>query len=271
MNYAIGDIQGCSQEFADLLDLINFDPSADKLWLVGDLVNRGPDSLGVLRMVKNLGDAAITVLGNHDLHLLMVAAGCAKHHHSDTLHDILDAPDREELLTWLRYRPLMHAAGDYAMVHAGLLPQWDIAMARKLAAEVEAELQGPNHYSFFTHLYGNKPSRWNDSLEGYDRWRVIVNAMTRMRFCSSDGKMEFSSKGNLPPAGFLPWFDVDGRASAQSTLIVGHWSALGLLLRSNLAALDTGCLWGGSLTALRLEDREVVQLQCKGWAELKLD
>jgi bis(5'-nucleosyl)-tetraphosphatase (symmetrical) len=262
--YAIGDLQGCYKEFRQLLDLLAFDAAADKLWLVGDIVNRGPDSLILLRFIKALGDAAVMVLGNHDLHLLMVAEGCARLHRSDTLQEILAAPDRDELLYWLRQQRLLHVEGDYVMVHAGLLPAWSVAQAASLAQEVEAALRGNEFHEFFSHMYGNQPDRWDGSLAGYDRLRVVTNAMTRMRVCTPDGKMNFAYKGRVQdiPAGYLPWFETPLRASREATVICGHWSALDLQIRDNLIALDTGCLWGGSLTAVRLEDREVFQVPC---------
>ena len=264
--FAIGDLQGCYREFKELLDLIHFDPAKDKVWLVGDIVNRGLDSLSVLRFVKELAlkDSLIMVLGNHDLHLLMVAAGCARLHRNDTLQDILDAPDKDELLHWLRQQKLLHVDGNYVMVHAGLLPSWTIAQASLLANLVETTLRGRNFNELCSHMYGNWPDHWEDSLEGYERLRVIINAMTRMRVCTPHGKMDFAHKGlvkDIPP-GYLPWFDVPDRASREATIICGHWSALGLEIRSNLIALDTGCLWGGSLTAVRLEDRKVFQTAC---------
>ena len=262
--YAIGDLQGCYKEFRQLLDLLGFDSAADKLWLVGDIVNRGPDSLILLRFVRAMGDAAVMVLGNHDLHLLMVAEGCAKLHRSDTLQDILAAHDRDELFYWLRQQRLLHIEGDYVMVHAGLLPAWSVAQAALLAQEVEAALRGNNFRKFFSHMYGNQPDRWDDSLAGYDRLRVVTNAMTRMRVCTPDGKMNFAYKGQVQdiPAGYLPWFETPDRSSREATVICGHWSALDLQVRDNLIALDTGCLWGGSLTAVRLEDRKVFQVPC---------
>lgn len=263
--YAVGDIQGCFDSFRRLLDLCRFDPTADRLWLVGDLVNRGPRSLETLRFVRGLGDAAVTVLGNHDLYLLMVAEGGAKYRgKDDTLQDIFDAPDCAELLDWLRRQRLCHTEGDYCLVHAGLLPQWTAARARELAAEVEAALQGPQFREFILNLWGSEPASWSEDLTGWARLRVIVNAMTRMRFCTPDGVMEFHTKGEVVngPAGHLPWFEVPGRCSAGAVLVTGHWSALGLKLLPNLLALDSGCLWGGHLTALRLEDRQVFQVDC---------
>ena len=262
--YAVGDIQGCGIEFRQLLEQIHFNPAADTLWLVGDLVNRGPDSLGVLRLVKSLGDRAITVLGNHDLHLLAVAEGVAELQRSDTLDEILGAPDRDELLTWLRMQRLLHVEGDWAMVHAGLLPQWSVAQARVLAGEVESALRGKHAHDFLKQMYGNHPDNWRNDLSGYKRLRVIINALTRMRVCSAAGTMEFKFKGeegDIPPD-LLPWFDVPGRASATSTIVCGHWSALGLKLTRNVIALDSGCLWGGALSAIRLEDRKLFQVPC---------
>lgn len=262
--YAIGDLQGCFEPLRRLLDHIGFDPARDHLWFVGDLVNRGPASLDVLRFVRDLGDRAVVTLGNHDLHLLVVAEGFAKRHPDDTLGEILDAPDREELLHWLRTRPLMHVAGDFAMVHAGLLPQWTIARAAGLAAEAEAALAGDGRREFFRHMYGNKPDRWDDRLEGWDRLRVVINAFTRMRICTLDGAMEFRHKGELAdiPDGYLPWFDVPARASLGTTVVFGHWSALGCRTGDGYVSLDSGCLWGRALTALRLDDRRVFQIAC---------
>ncbi len=263
--YAIGDIQGCFDSLSRLLERIDFHCLADKLWFVGDLVNRGPKSLETLRFVKSLDNAAITVLGNHDLYLLMVAEGGAKFRgKDDTLQEILDAPDCDELLDWLRHQPLCYTEDDYCMVHAGLLPQWTAARARKLASEVEIALQGPNFREFILNLWGSEPAGWSDDLSGWPRLRVIVNAMTRMRFCTLDGIMEFKVKGKLAnaPAGHLPWFDLPDRQSRDAVLVTGHWSALGLKVEPNFLALDSGCLWGGHLTAVRLEDRAVFQVPC---------
>ncbi len=263
--YAIGDVQGCAGTLRELLAAFGFERERDRLWFVGDLVNRGPDSLDTLRLVKDLGDAAVTVLGNHDFHLLAVAAGKAKQHRSDTLAAVLAAPDREELLGWLRRRPMLHVRGRWAMVHAGLLPQWNIAQAQRLASEVEAALRGEGWRDFLGQLYGDKPDSWNESLRGIDRLRVIVNAMARMRFCKADGTIEFKTKGETDkaPPGFFPWFDAPGRESRDHTIICGHWSALGLKLRPDLLALDSGCVWGGRLSAVRLEDRRLFQVCCE--------
>jgi len=265
MIYAIGDIQGCYDSLQRLLAACAFDPATDRLWLVGDLVNRGPKSLETLRLIKSLGESAITVLGNHDLYLLMVAEGGAKFRgKDDTLDDVLNAPDREELLDWLRHQSLCHVEGDYCLVHAGLLPQWTAKRARELAREVEARLQGKDYREFVGNLWGSEPDAWSDDLKGWGRLRTIVNAMTRMRFCTRKGVMEFKAKGKLTnaPVGYLPWFDVPGRRSAGSTLITGHWSALGLRITPNHLSLDSGCLWGGHLTAVRLDDRRIFQVDC---------
>ena len=264
--YAIGDIQGCYRELQMLLEKIRFEPTTDRLWLVGDLINRGPQSLEVLRFVKGLGDAAITVLGNHDLHLLMLAEGSSKMREDDTLGPILAAPDRQELLAWLRQQRMMHVENGFALVHAGLLPQWSVKKARALAGEVEAALRATNYRKFLEHMWGSEPAAWDDALEGWKRLRVIVNAMTRMRFCSAEGVMEFRSKGEITsaPPGYMPWFEAPGRKSVDHVLVTGHWSALGLKMTDNLLALDTGCLWGGHLSAVRLEDRAVFQVEsCK--------
>jgi bis(5'-nucleosyl)-tetraphosphatase (symmetrical) len=262
--YAIGDVQGCHDQLLRLLDRIGFEPARDTLWFVGDLVNRGPQSLAVVRFVKGLGSRAITVLGNHDLALLVVAEGIKRAHASDTFHDILDAPDRDELLEWLRHQKMMYADGHYAMVHAGLLPQWSIPRALSLAREVEQALRADGWREFLRHMYGNQPDRWNDALRGFDRLRVITNAMTRLRLCSETGVMEFSHKLGLEnaPRGFLPWYDVPERANRGSPIIFGHWAALGLLVRPDVISLDSGCVWGRKLSALRLEDRQIEQCDC---------
>jgi len=266
--YAIGDVQGCFGALQRLLDRIGFDEQRDRLWFVGDLVNRGPDSLATLRFVHALGDVATVVLGNHDLHLLAVAEGLEKLKRDDTLDDVLAAPDREALLDWLRHLPLVHFEDGYAMVHAGLLPDWSVSHALELGAEVEAALQASSYRSFLAKMYGNRPAQWSEDLAGFDRLRVIVNAMTRLRVCTNDGTMEFSHKGrpaNLPP-GYVPWFQIAGRRSRDTPVIFGHWSALGPLSVPNLFALDTGCLWGRHLTALRLEDRKLFQTSCRARA-----
>jgi bis(5'-nucleosyl)-tetraphosphatase (symmetrical) len=269
--FAIGDLQGCYSEFRQLLDLICFDPAKDRLWLVGDIVNRGPDSLSTLRFAKGLGDAAVMVLGNHDLHLLMVAEGCARLHQNDTLDEILAAPDRSELLDWLRHQKLLHVDDNYLLVHAGLLPAWSVEEASTLAEIVENALRSKHFNKLCLHMYGNQPDRWDEGLEGYERLRVVINAMTRMRVCTPDGKMDFTHKGLVKniPSGYLPWFEVPNRASREATIVCGHWSALGLRIQPNLIALDTGCLWGGALTAVRLEDRKIFQVPCAAAEETK--
>ena len=267
--YAIGDLQGCFDPLQELLSEIGFRESNDRLWFVGDLVNRGPQSLEILRFVKSLDERAVCVLGNHDLHLLMVAEGHAKAHRQDTLETILTARDRGELLTWLRGLPLMHMEDEYAMVHAGLLPSWSVGKALDLARETEQALQGPDWRALMENMYGNQPDHWDDALSGFERLRVIINAMTRMRVCTPDGRMEFSHKGRMEdtPAGYIPWFAVPGRKSADATIVCGHWSAIGLLAQKNLLALDSGCLWGGRLSAVRLEDRRTYQVSCRKLAD----
>jgi bis(5'-nucleosyl)-tetraphosphatase (symmetrical) len=260
--YAIGDVQGCFDELEQLLRVIGFSRE-DRLWFVGDLVNRGPKSLEVLRFVKSLGPRAVTVLGNHDLHLIAQHEGFERARPDDTFSAVLAAPDRGELVDWLRSRPLMHVEGELAMVHAGLVPQWDRARAAALAREVEAALVAPGYREFFAHMYGSRPDRWDDDLGGWDRLRVIVNAMTRLRFCTADGRMEFRAKGREAPAGYLPWYET--RPAQSGLLVCGHWSALGLVLTPHVALLDSGCVWGGALTALRLEDRRVWQVKCRGY------
>ncbi len=262
---AIGDVQGCYDQLMRLLDRAGYDDRRDILWFVGDLVNRGPRSLETLRFVKGLGGRQVTVLGNHDLALLVVAQGIKKPHKGDTFGDVLSAPDRDELLDWLRRQKLMHVERDCAMVHAGLPPQWSVQQALALAREAEQALAGPGHREFLSNMYGNEPARWHDGLEGYDRLRIIINAMTRMRLATAEGTLEFSHKLGLDgmPAGYLPWYDVPARASRDTTIIFGHWAALGLLQRADVICLDSGCVWGRALSALRLEDRRLFQLDCR--------
>jgi bis(5'-nucleosyl)-tetraphosphatase (symmetrical) len=263
--WVIGDLQGCCAPLAQLLEHpeIAGDATA-RYWFAGDLVNRGPDSLGALRRVKSLGDRAVAVLGNHDLHLLAVAAGIRPPGKSDTLHKVLAAPDAQDLIDWLRHRPLAHYERHHLLVHAGVLPCWDTARTLALAAEVEEALRGPDWRVRLEKMYGNRPVQWKDSYHGGKRMRAIINALTRMRMCDAQGHMELSHKG--PPvsdAGLIPWFDVPGRAiAADDTVVFGHWSALGLLLRPDAICLDTGCVWGGQLSALRLHDRRLVQVSC---------
>jgi bis(5'-nucleosyl)-tetraphosphatase (symmetrical) len=234
------------------------------LWFVGDLVNRGPDSLQCLRFVKGLGDGAVTVLGNHDLHLLCVAEGIEKARPRDTLDAILEAPDREALIEWLRHRPMLHVEGRVAMVHAGLLPEWSIPRAQRLAAEVEDALRAPDYRKLLKRMYGDRPARWKEDLEGIERLRVIINAMTRLRVVDAAGAMVLEYKGEPGEASaeWTPWFDVRGRLSADHDIVCGHWSALGLCIRPGLMALDSGCVWGRELTAVRLRDRTVFSVPC---------
>jgi bis(5'-nucleosyl)-tetraphosphatase (symmetrical) len=259
--YVIGDVQGCFASLQSLLETCDFDRSRDQLWFVGDLVNRGPESLKTLRFVHDLGDSAVVVLGNHDLHLLGVWAGHRQVHHSDTLAPILEAPDCDDLMQWHEHGVLM--------VHAGVWPGWTLDEALFHAQELEAALRGPDFEWVFAHLYGSVPAVWSEDLTGADRLRVITNAFTRMRFCRPDGEMEFHHKGRLgsAPPPLVPWFDVPGRKTAGIPIVCGHWSALGLYLREDILSLDTGCLWGGQLTALkfekgRFEDRRIIQETC---------
>jgi len=268
--YAIGDLQGCAHEAGLLLDRLHADAGGDaRILFVGDLINRGPDSLGALRRMKALSESSggrvDALLGNHDLHLLAVAAGVQDTSRSDTLDEILAAPDRDELVAWLRRRPLaMHVDG-HLLVHAGVPPQWDAAQTMALAGEVEAALQGADWVDFLSHMYGNQPDRWDDGLQGIARLRCIVNALTRMRLCWPDGRMDFQHKeSDKGPAGsgLAPWFELPQRRTADVTVVFGHWSALGLVLRPDLIGLDSGCVWGGKLTAVCLDDRTLLQVDC---------
>ncbi len=270
--YLMGDVQGCAQAFERLLDEIAFSPSRDQLVLLGDLVNRGPDSATVLRRVQGLGASARSLLGNHDLHLLGVACGARPPGRHDTLSDVLQAPDRDAMLEWLRHQSMaLHAVigqRDLLMVHAGVLPQWSVQDALARAAEVEAVLRSPRFGDFLPAMYGNTPAQWHDELCGNDRLRVIVNAFTRLRFCSAEGVMEFETKdsADTAPAGYFPWFDVPGRRTQNATIACGHWSTLGWRSRPDLIATDTGCVWGGCLSAVRigqtLQERELIQVKC---------
>lgn len=270
--YAIGDIQGCAGELEALLGHIGFAPGRDELWFVGDLVNRGPRSLEVLRLVRSLGDSAITVLGNHDLHLLARAFGAREHPAAgDTLDEVLAAPDRAGLLQWLLERPLTHydaARGDL-LVHAGLVPQWSAAQALALAQEVQAVLRS-DPQALFTHMYGDGPERWSDALEGPERWRFTVNVLTRLRVCTPDGRVALKMKGPPPRAersAYRPWFELP-RASRDVRVIFGHWSALGYINAHGVIGLDTGCVWGGALTALDLDSaRAPVMIPCAGYQQ----
>jgi bis(5'-nucleosyl)-tetraphosphatase (symmetrical) len=270
--YVIGDLQGCAHEAGLLLERIAADAQAMKearILFVGDLINRGPESLAALRRMKALSESSggriDALLGNHDLHLLAVAAGVQKASRSDTLDEILAAPDREELIAWLRRRPLAMFVDAHLLVHAGVPPQWSAEQTMELAAEVEAVLRGDGWVDFLARMYGNEPDRWDDSLTGIERLRCIVNALTRMRLCWPDGRMDFLHKeSDKGPEGsdLLPWFDVPGRRTAGVTVVFGHWSALGLVLRPNLVGLDSGCVWGGKLTAVCLDDRTLLQVDC---------
>lgn len=266
--YAIGDIQGCYWSLYRLLDLIEFDPEKDRLWLAGDLVSRGPDSLAVLRWAKSLGDRVVSVLGNHDLHLLEAAERIVEPKKDKQLHEILNAPDRDELLTWLRHKPLLYTEDRFALVHAGLLPQWSVEKAMKLADEVHQVLHHGDYLHLLRNMRGDKPNRWRDDLRGMDRLRVIVNAMARMRVITPDGRMRFHYTGDPDsiPMGYLPWDDAPNRKSADKVIICGHWAARGLVMKGNLISLDSGCVWGGSLTAVRLEDNKLFRTPCPGAA-----
>jgi bis(5'-nucleosyl)-tetraphosphatase (symmetrical) len=266
--YAIGDVQGCHDALRALVARIDGGAAPGqappRLWLVGDLVNRGPQSLAALRWAMANEHRLTAVLGNHDLHLLAVAAGIRPEHRSDTLRGILAAPDAADLVDWVRRRPLAHLAEGWLMVHAGVMPQWSAQRTVELAAEVQQVLAGPRWVEFLRVMYGNEPARWSESLAGPDRLRVIVNALTRLRFCAADGTMNFTLKegADAAPPGLMPWFEVPGRASAGTPIVFGHWSTLGLTMRPDLLGLDTGCVWGGALTAVRLRDRSLVQVRC---------
>lgn len=266
--YFIGDVQGCCTQLEALLKKIFAQDAQARLLFAGDLVNRGPRSLDTLRLIKNLGPRANSVLGNHDLHLLAVAHGIRPAHRKDTLQPILDAPDRDELLNWLRHRPLAIAREGHLLVHAGVFPAWDTTQILALANEVEQGLRGDHWLQYLRDMYGNTPDHWSAQWQGQDRWRCIVNALTRMRYLTPRAEMDFSCKeGSLHAApGLLPWFDHPQRRSTDSVLVCGHWSTLGLVLRPNLIALDTGCVWGGKLTAVSLHrepsQRQVIQVDC---------
>lgn len=263
--YAIGDIQGCFAALEKLIQCIGFDPTKDRLWFVGDLVNRGPDSLRVLRYVKNLNGAATVVLGNHDLFLIAAASGIVSLRPKDTISDVLEAPDCEELIGWLRRQRLLYRSDSVALVHAGLLPQWTIEEAAQLAMEVETILQGVDFQTFLRTLYSGAGFQWSPSLVGMTRLAAIATVLTRLRTCSIAGLMEseYSGPPNRAPEGFLPWFDIPGRRNESTTIVCGHWAALGLCLKANVIAIDSGCVWGNRLTAIRLEDRMVFQADCR--------
>lgn len=260
--YAIGDLQGCFLTLQALLAKIKFDANADRLWFVGDLVNRGAGSLECLRFVKALGDRAVAVLGNHDLHLLAIAEGVAKTKALDTLDEILAAADRDALLDWLRRQKLLHVEGKFAMVHAGLLPQWNWSQSLEMANEAETMLHGKHYRHFLENMYGNNPDKWHDNLDGDERLRVILNTMTRMRAITADGRMDLKFKGGLAdmPKALHPWFTLPHARGDDITVLAGHWSALGLHVTPTFVGLDSGCVWGRELTAMRLEDRAIFQV-----------
>jgi len=265
--YAIGDIQGCFDDLLRLLDCIKFDPQKDQLWFAGDLVNRGPKSLETLRFVKSLGSSAITVLGNHDLHLLATANKQRKHHKKDSLTEILQASDCDELLTWLRHRPLFHYNDDYCLLHAGLPPQWNFSKTRKMALKAEKILQGADHIAFFKTMYGDKPDRWSSDLKGMEKIRFIVNCFTRIRYCDENGRLDFKHSGAIgsQPNTLIPWFTAPNRQSSDMCIIFGHWSTLGFYQGHNCYGIDTGCLWGGQLTAIKLGKKvKRISIDCKG-------
>jgi bis(5'-nucleosyl)-tetraphosphatase (symmetrical) len=265
--YAIGDIQGCYDELRRLLDVIAFNENSDQLWFAGDLVNRGPKSLDTLRFVKSLGNAAITVLGNHDMHLL--AASCTQKiaAKKDALSQVLEAPDRDELIDWLRQQPLFHTNNDFCLLHAGLPPQWDLKKTQQMALLAEKTLKSPDYRVFLKQMYGDKPNVWSADLKGMSRLRFIINCFTRMRYCDINGRLDFANSGPIgsQPKGLLPWFDVPNRHSANMRIICGHWSTLGYYEGSNCYAIDTGCLWGGQLTAIKLgQEVERFSIDCPG-------
>ncbi len=273
--YAIGDVQGCFQELNDLLNLIGFSETSDTLWFTGDLVNRGPRSLETLRFVKSLGKHAITILGNHDIHLL-AAAQSNKIYRKDTFEEIFYAPDRDKLLDWLRQQPLFHHDErlGYSMLHAGVAPQWDLATIKKLSDEVGLVLQSDHYPEYLAKIYGDEPDRWSDDLTGWERLRCITNYFTRIRFCDENGQMEFSEKGSpgSQPKEWKPWYEIANRKSIDLKIIFGHWSTQKLAdelfeettRTYNVFPIDTGCLWGGQLSAFRLEDEVLFQLDCPG-------
>jgi bis(5'-nucleosyl)-tetraphosphatase (symmetrical) len=267
MIYLVGDVQGCDDSLARLLAECGFSPSRDRIVVLGDLVNRGPQSLAVLRRLRGFGSAATCLLGNHDLHLLAVACGARPQHRSDTLGEVLAAPDRDAWIDWLRRRPLACAESGWLCVHAGIAPQWDAARTLALAGEVESLLRGPDLGTFLPRMYGNDPARWSDALAGDDRARFVINALTRIRFCTPEGRLDFKTKdgASAAPPGHQAWYAVPGRRSAGTPIAFGHWSTLGLIVRPDLLSLDTGCVWGGALTAVRVDGgrRDVLQVACE--------
>jgi bis(5'-nucleosyl)-tetraphosphatase (symmetrical) len=271
--YAIGDLQGCEEELRALLIRLKFSADRDRLWFVGDLVNRGPDSLAALRRVRALGDNAVVVLGNHDLHLLAVACGVQRRRRTDTLDEVLGAPDRDTLVEWLLTRPLAHAEGQDLMVHAGVVPQWTAARTVALAEEVSRALRRDPR-ALFEQMYGDEPERWHERLAGPERLRFIINVLTRLRLCTADGGVDLSIKGAPPPppSPLRPWFEHPQRATRNVRVVFGHWSALGLVHRPDVLGLDTGCVWGGSLTAVDLDtDRPPVSVDCAAYQQIGAD
>ncbi len=271
--FAIGDIQGCHNDLLRLLKEINYRPDKDKLWFAGDLVNRGPDSLDTLLFAKSLGEGAVTVLGNHDLHLLALSEGNIKHKSQDhTMDSILDSPKREKLIDWLRHQPLMHhdSKKNISLIHAGLPPQWDLQTALACAREVEETLQGDGFHDYCMQMYGNQPDLWSDNLIGMDRLRFITNCFSRLRYCDIRGRLAMKEKGapGTQPTDILPWFEVPDRATQNERILFGHWSTLGYRQKDNICSLDSGCLWGGSLTAVKVRKRgkkmDPVQVECNG-------
>lgn len=268
MVHLIGDLQGCCSAFDRLLARIGFSPSRDRIVVLGDLVNRGPASLQVLQRLRALEGSATCLLGNHDLHLLVVAAGLRRPHRSDTLGAILDAPDREDWLRWLRAQPLALLESGWLCVHAGVPPQWTAADTLRLAAEVHALVHGPGFADFLPRMYGDEPRRWHEALAGPERWRFVINALTRMRYCTPEGELEFAAKATEAPPGCMPWYDIPDRATRTQPVAFGHWSAKGLIDRPALLGIDTGCVWGRELTAVRVDGgrREIVQVSCAAGA-----
>ena len=267
--YAIGDVQGCYEELRALLALLKFSPDRDRLWFVGDLVNRGPRSLEALRLVRSLDDNSVVVLGNHDLHLLALVYGGHRPRKSDTLDEVLAARDRDRLLEWLSTRPLAHSEAGDLLVHAGVVPQWTAAMTLELAREVETALQRDPR-ALFEHMYGNEPDRWSPELAGAERLRFVINVLTRLRVCTADGRVDLALKGEppAPPSPLRPWFTFDTRLSRAVRVIFGHWSALGFVESHGVVGLDSGCVWGGALTAFDLDSaRPPVSVPCRGYQE----
>ena len=266
MNYLIGDVQGCCDALDRLLEKIAFTPSRDHVYVLGDLVNRGPESLRTLRRLRELGTSATCLLGNHDLNLLAVAHGVRKQHKSDTIAEILDAPDRNEWLNWLRHRRMAVFEHGWLMAHAGVPPQWDRAQTLALAGEVEQLLRSDALAEFLPQMYGDEPARWDDALTGVPRARFIINALTRIRFVAADGTMDLITKDGADgaPPGFTPWFEAPQRRTANTPIAFGHWATLGLINRPKLIALDTGCVWGRQLSAMRIDGgrRELIQVEC---------